>query len=297
MSRRTVPAQLALVAAVLMVADARGAETLKWAPKAGETLRYTLSQTFDVKVKAQGQELSNRAELDVELAWKVVSVAPDGSIELAQTLDRARTKVTAPGLSLVYDSQDKKTVEAPANQVWARAYEAILGKPFTIKLSPQGEILDVKLPDGASAALAGSPLLEVADAGGFFSAAGVKNILAQILPKLPKEPVDKGATWDADLNLSGGPLKIAFKIKYTLTEVAPLAVIDAMLDTALTPAPEAKITVKISEQKGTGKFTFDQAAGRLESATIRQSAVTTINNGTSDLDQTTDATLTLKLVK
>ncbi|HEY2154814.1 MAG TPA: hypothetical protein VGH33_04245, partial [Isosphaeraceae bacterium] len=172
MSPRIIPARLALVAAVLLMSPlARGAETLKWTPRAGERLRYTLSQTFDIKVKAQGQELSNKAELDVELTWKVVSVAPDGAIELAQTLDRAMTKATAAGLALVYDSQDKKTAEAPATQVLAMAYEALLGKPYTIRLSPQGEVLDVKLPEGASAALAGSPLLETADAGSFFSAA------------------------------------------------------------------------------------------------------------------------------
>jgi hypothetical protein len=298
MSRRIIPARLAMVAVVLLICPlARGAETLKWAPKPGETLRYALSQTFDVKVKAQGQELSNKAELDVELTWKVASVAPDGAVELTQTLDRARTKLTSPGLMLVYDSQDKKTAEAPANQVWARSYEAILGKPFTIKLSPQGEVLDVKLPEGATAALAGSPLLEAADAGSFFSAAGVKNILAQLLPKLPKEPVDKGKTWDADVSVPSGPLKVVFKVKYTLAEVAPMALIDATLDTSVTPAPDAKVTVKITKQSGTARFAFDQGAGHLDSATIRQSAETTLNDGNADLAQTTDATLTFKLLK
>ncbi len=297
MSRRTVPARLAVVAAVLVIVPAgRGAEMLKWAPKPGETLRYTLSQTFDVTVKAQGQELSNKAVLDVELTWKVVSVTPT-AIELTQTLDHARTKVTAPGLTLVYDSQEKKTAEAPANQVWARSYEAILGKPYAIRLSPQGEVLDVKLPEGASAALAGSPLLEAADAGSFFSAAGVKNILAQLLPKLPEKAVDKGATWDADLSVPSGPLKVAFKVKYTLADLAPMARIDATLDTSVTPVPEAKLTVKITKQQGTGTFVFDQAAGHLDSATIKQSAETTLNDGNADLNQTTDATLTFRLVK
>jgi hypothetical protein len=294
---RTTLALVAAIALALAAPRAGAAETLKWAPKAGETLKYALSQVFDVKVAAQGQESSNKAELDVDLTWKVDSVGPDGTIALTQTLDRARTKITAPGLALNYDSQDKKTAEAPANQVWARAYEAILGKPYAIKLSPQGEVVDVKLPEGAANALADSPLAAGADAGSFFSPAGVKNILAQILPKLPKDPVDKGATWDSELTLPSGPLKIDFKTKYTLSETAPDALIDATVSSTVTPAPEAKITVKITRQEGKAKYAFDPRAGHLDSATITQSAEMSLNDGNADLAQTTGATLTFKLVK
>ncbi len=298
MSRRTIPARLALVAAIVVISPvARGAEALKWAPKPGETLRYTLSHAFEVKVKGQGQELSQKDELEVDLTWKVSSVAPDGVVELSQTLDRARMKRTAPGVVFAYDTQDKTTADAPANQPFVEAYKALLGKPYTIRLSPQGEVIDVKLPEGASAALAGSPLQEGADAGSFYSAAGVKNFLAQMLPKLPREPVGKGATWDADLSVPGGPIKVAFKIKYTLAELAPLALIDATLDTSVTPVPEAKVTLKITKQQGSGKFAFDQGAGHLDSATIRQSAEMTLSSGGVDRSQATETTSTLKLVK
>ncbi len=295
---RPIPARLALIAAVALAAPAaKAAEALKWSPKPGDTLKYALAQVFDVKVSGAGLESSNRAELDIDLTWKVVAVAPDGTVELTQTVDRARTKITAPGLALNYDSRDKKTAEAPATQVWAKSYEAILGKPYAIKLSPQGEVVDVKLPEGAETALADSPLAASADAGSFFSPAGVKNMLAQVLPKLPKGPVDKGATWDADTTLPSGPLKLVFKTRYTLTGTAPVATIDATLDTTVTASPESKLTVKVTKQSGTARFAFDPAAGRLDSATIKQSADLTLNDGNADLAQSTDATLTFKLVK
>ena len=155
MSRRTVPARLALVAAVLLMPPvARGAESLKWAPKPGETLRYTLSHALELKVKSQGQELSQKDEIEVDLTWKVASVfGPDGvgRARASQTLDRARIKHTAPGVALVYDTSDKKTADAAVNQPFVEAYRALLGKPYAIRLSPQGEVIDVKLPEGASA--------------------------------------------------------------------------------------------------------------------------------------------------
>src|SRR4051794_1998736 len=98
---RTIPA-LAVVLALAAAPAACAAEALKWAPKPGETLKYALSQTFEVKVSAQGQESSNKAELDVDLTWKINAVAADGTVELTQTLDRARTRITAPGLALTY---------------------------------------------------------------------------------------------------------------------------------------------------------------------------------------------------
>ena len=125
----------------------------------------------------------------------------------------------------------------------------------------------------------------------------MRNFLAQILPKLPRQPVDKGATWDADLSVPGGPVKVDFKIRYTLAEVAPLALIHATLDTSLTPTAAVKGTIKINKQQGTGKFAFDQASGRLESATIKQSIDMTVNDGSGDRAQTTEATDTFKLIK
>ncbi len=291
-------ARFALAAAIALVAPAaRGAEPLKWAPKPGESLKYTLSQVLDTKISGQGQEFSNKSELELGLTWRVNSVAADGTIDLALTIDRARTKIVAPGIVLNFDSQDKKTAEAPANQIWSKAYEAILGKPYAIKLSPRGEVVAVKLPDGASTALADSPLAAGADSGSFFSEAGVKNFLAQLLPKLPKDPVDKGSTWDSELTLPSGPVKLLFKTKYTLTDAAPVATIDATLDTTVTAAPEAKITVKVTKQSGSAKFAFDQAAGRLDSSTIKQSAEMTLSDGNAEVAQTTEATLTFKLVK
>ena len=294
---RTLRAPFALAAALaLMASAARGAETLKWAPKKDETLKYVLTQILDNKTSGQGQELSNRAVLDLDLTWKVKEVAAD-AINLAVTIDRARTKITAPGAVLNYDSQDKKTAEAPANQIWAKAYDAVIGKPYAIRLSPRGEVLEVKLPDGAAAALADSPLAAGADAGSFFSEAGVKNFLAQVLPLLPKDPVDKGATWDSSLTLPSGPITLVFKTKYTLAETPPAAKIDATLDTTATAAADAKFTLKINKQAGQATFLFNAGTGRLELSTIKLSADMSLSDGNADVTTTTEALMTFKLVK
>lgn len=294
---RSIPARLALLAAVALTATAaEAAEALKWSPKPGETLKYLLTQVSDIKNSVPGQEVSSKTELNVDLTWKVTAVAADGTVEIAQTVDRVRAKNTAPGVLITYDSTDKKTSEAPMTQMIAKLYEEVLGKPFAIRLSPTGEVLDVKLPPGAAGPPAGTPMADMADAGTFFSAAGVKNLLAQVLPKLPREAVDRGSTWDSELTLPSGPLKLTFKTHYTLAEAAPAATIDATLETAMTAPPEAKITLKITKQSGTGRFAFDPAAGRLDSATIRQSADVTYNDGNADLTQTTESTLTFKRV-
>jgi hypothetical protein len=200
---------------------------------------------------------------------------------------------------LTYDSQDRKTAEAPANQFWVKAYEAVLGKPYIIKLSPRGEIIEAKLPEGASNALAGSPLSDpsVADSGGFFSEAGVKNLLAQILPPLPKDPIDRGATWDSELALPAGPLRLVFRTRYTLVGPGPVAKIEAARDTAVSVSPDFKVTVKTVKQSGTAGFAFNTAAGRLDSSTVKQSAEMTLSDNNIDLSQTTEITLNLKLQK
>ena len=290
--------RFALVAVVLIAPGARAAETLRWSPKPGETLKYAFTQVFDIK-KSQpgGQDYAGKTEVAVDLTWKVAAVAPDGTVEIAQTVDHVSTRSTGPGAVLAYDSNDRKAAEASPLRDVARSYEAVLGKPYTIKLSPLGEVVDVTLPEGVAEALAGSPFAAMADAGTFFSATGVKNLLAQVLPTLPKGPVERGSAWESDLALAGGPFVLAFKTRYTLARLSPLATIDAQVATTMTPSPGAKITIKINKQSGTARFTFDAAAGRLDSATITQSADVTINDGNAEFSQSTEATLTFRLVK
>ena len=145
---RFTPARLALVAAVALTAPAAGpAATLKWAPKPGETLKYALNQVFDVK-RSQlgsgilGQDRAGRRPL----------------VEGRRRRGRRHGRVRADGRPcpvqehrigrrghLRFERQEDGRGRRITQDI-AKSYEAVLGKPYTIKLSPRGEVVDVTAP-------------------------------------------------------------------------------------------------------------------------------------------------------
>jgi hypothetical protein len=295
LSLRVLLARFALAAALVLSATAAWADTtLKWSLKPGETVKYVLVHTLNQKVTSPGQELTKKIELTLDLAWKVNSVA----IDLTQTLERARAKVVAPGAVVNYDTQDKSLAKAaiPAD---LKAYELVINQPYTIKLSPQGEIAEVIVPDSVIKGIASSPLAEVADTGSLYSAAGVKAFLGQALPRLPKEPVSKGSTWVNETTLTAGAAKIVAKTSYKITDLAQIATFDASLDTAVTIDPQAGFTLKITKQTSSGKVAFDVATGRLESSTLQHSTESAISDTVQNkpAEQSTETGFSITLVK
>jgi Family of unknown function (DUF6263) len=299
-SLRVFPARVVVAAALVLSATAAWADTtLKWSLKPGETVKYVLVHTLNQKISSPGQELTKKIELTLDLAWKVNSVASDGTIDLTQTLERARAKVTAPGAVVNYDTQDKSLAKAaiPAD---LKAYELVVNQPYTIKLSPQGEIVEVVVPDSVLKGIAGLPqLAELADTGSLYSPAGVKAFLGQALPKLPKEPVSSGSSWNNESTLSAGAAKIVARTTYKITELAQIATFDVSLDTNVTIDPQAGFTLKITKQTSSGKVAFDVNAGRLESSTLQHSTEAAITDTVQNkpAEQSTETTFAIRLVK
>ena len=295
---RSSVARVALFALLAVsVGSARGDVALKWSGKPGETFKYAFSQVQELKYTIDGLPRSSRSELSVDMTWVVKSVATDGAIEVSIVADRVRVKTTSDGRIIAYDSGDKDAAATPEAEVFRKAYDAMIGKAYVLKISAQGEVVDVKVPDAVIAAIGGTPFAANADSGSFHSPTGVKNMFAQIMPKLPKAPVASGANWKSSLTLPAGPSKIELQNTYTITSDAPVATFSAKIDTTITSPVDAPITLKMNKQSGTGKFTFDTRAGHLADAAIHQSFDMTLKDAQKEVPQTIELDLSLKLIK
>ncbi len=299
MSRLLVfPARVGMAALLLLSAGlAKADATLKWTGKPGEVLKYSFTQLNDIKFTVQGQQTSSKSELTVDLKWTIKSVALDGMLDVTQVADRVRVKITTAGRIISYDSSDKTAAGGPEVQMFSKIYDAMLGQAYTLKISPQGEMVDVKVPDVVIAAVGGSPFAATADSGSFLTPAGVKNMFAQIMPKLPKDAVADGASWKTDLTLPTGPITMVLQNTYTLGESTPFAKFQAKIDTSIKAGAEAAVTFKLNKQSGSGKFTFDTQAGRLTESSIDQSFDMTITANGMDIPQSIVLSANLKLVK
>jgi len=297
-SLRVIPTRVGLVVALLFSATlAKADATLKWSAKQGESLKYAFTQLQEMKYTYQNQPHSNKSELTVDMTWTVKSVAADGTIEINQVADRVRVKTVSDGQIVTYDSSDKSAVSGPETELFSKIYDVMIGKSYTLHVSPQGEVVDVKVPDSVVAAVGGTPLEATADSGSFGSAKGVKNMMAQIMPKLPREPVASGTTWNNDLTLPLGPSSMIIKNTYAVTDASPLTKFAAKIVTTIDPGTNPPVTFKINKQSGAGAFTFDTEGGHLTEASIDQSSEMTLTANNMDIPQSIVLAARFKLVK
>jgi hypothetical protein len=268
-SLQITPARMLMAIVLLSLGhQADGADaTLRWSLKRGEKLRYTLTQVANRTIDAAGQKITVKNELTVELTWVVKSVASNGTIEVTQTVDRAISKNVTNGQTLAYDTKDKVGAEILEVQPLAKLYDALIGHTYTLRISPQGEVIDVKVPDALAKALVGSPFAATADSGTFFTPEGVKTVLAQLLPALPKTPLNSGSTWSHELNPRADSLKMVVKTNYKVADLASLARIDAKIDTTISAVPGSGVNIKLNKQGGSARFFFDTGTGRLVDST------------------------------
>ena len=287
-------ATVGLVAAMAIAARPASAQgPLTWTFKQGDTYKYAFMQTNESKVTINGQQNTSKIELNVDLAWSVNSVAADGSAELAQTVGRMRATFTLGGMVMKYDSKEKQATDPGAQEV-AKVYDAIIGKPFTIKIGATGQVSDVKVPEAVTAAAAGTNFARLADMGSFLSAKGVENLLNQVMPRVDPKAVAKGATWESELTIPVPPQSMKIKSSYTLADPGPPATLNAEITTTITTAPGAVVNLTVNKQSGKATYHFDKAAGRLVDSTVNQSFDMTMTGPNGDVGQVIAILSTLK---
>ena len=253
----------------LLWAGAAGAAPLSWKFKPGEVLRYESDQTTVSKVKdPNGQEASQTLTLTMDLTWTVKEVDPQGVASLTQTIDRIKTSMTLPGGKIAFDSKDNSDPNSPA----APLFKLLVGAEFAFRMNPKGELSDIKLSDQLTKSLAGEG---EAGAPSRFSEAGLKNMLTQMGMILPGTDTDPSKPWGRKLSIPSGPNGQSLEVEQTYTDKGadpagkPLEVIEMVTKFAPLKLDE-KIPVTIKSQEATGRFLFDNAAGRIDSSRITE---------------------------
>jgi hypothetical protein len=279
---------------------ARGAETLRWKFKPGETLRYTMVQEMSQGMKAMGQEIKSSVKQTIDLHWSVKSIGGDGLAELSQTIDRIRTKVESPGNSFDYDSQTGKEPEAQNASPLVPLLKAQVGAEFGFKMNSRGELSDIKVPQKLLESLRQAGPL--ANSGGMFSEEGLKNMISQSSLMLPEQSLEKGKSWTHQGKVPVPMLgtMVIDKI-YTFDGPSPIeAGLDQVLlqtKVSLEPAADSNIAVKITSQNGSGEFTFDPQAGRVVSSRVNDQLRMSLSVMGQEMEQSTDTRTTMTLAK
>jgi hypothetical protein len=259
---------LALGAALIAATgSAAGAEKLlryKFTP--GETLHYVTTQEESQVVKADGSSMTTAGTITRHTSRKVESVDSQGVASVTHTFDRIQVKMKlSVGNDVEYDSAAGKPPE-PRGSPMVAVLHAIVRKPFSIKIDPQGKVTEMKFPRGLQETL---NEIDEENGGGFFFEDVVKAMMEGVA--LPTEPVVPGKTWSQEESMRVSVFgKLTEKITYRYEgsetrDGRELQKIAAKGKFGIAPEkdkPEAAQT-KIKRQKAEGTLYFDKSASRI----------------------------------
>lgn len=274
---------LALAVAVV-AADAAQAAPLKWKFKQGDKMDYALRQKADILIDANGVEFDIKVAQTMDLKWDVKAVAADGTVELTQKVDRVQLKMSTPFTGeFVYDSKDE--ANAPTGEIWERMggpIKALVGGEFTVKLKPNGQVEEIKLPEKLVELLGeskGGGAQSMMMGGGLFTESAIKQIIEQSILTLPDSDLANGTTWNKKIENKLGPIgtqKFDTTLTYEGTETkdgVELAKIGTKTEMAFEPNADSDVDIEmeVTEQEGKGSVLFDTKAGRvLESQNVQK---------------------------
>ena len=255
-----------------------------------------MEQMTETSDKAGAQESKVTLSQTINWGWAVKEVGPDGVADLNLTIDRIRTKIASPIGVFAYDSDDKQEPQGLLAAGLVPFLKALVGAPFAVKMSPQGELSDVKVPEKLLQAIR-----EAGPAGGgganIFSEEGLRNMITEVSPALPKEDLEKGKSWARQIKIPSPFGDTTLEKVYTYQGPDPSAGPDVErinLETKVEAPPEGA-AFKINAQEHKGTFFFDNAAGRLTRSQVAENmeAVLTINK--IEITRRHNATTTMKL--
>ncbi|MBI2824879.1 MAG: hypothetical protein HYX69_09350 [Planctomycetia bacterium] len=302
--RRVTLSRLATIVALLAVvvftaaASARAETKLRWKFKAGDKVGYEMGMEMDQDMKIGDMSVGMKMTHRMDMSWDVKDVAADGTATISQTVNRVRMDMTLPPGAgagpIKYDSKAEK--QEPGAEMIAPMFDAMVGKPFTMKVTTLGEVKEVQLPKAMIEAMSKTPLGAM---NPMFSEDGIKQMFKQNVLPLPEKAVADGTTWDSTMEMKGlpfGKMVSETHYKYAGQEERggkKLDKIDVSANTKFEKAPNAEIQLDIKNQESAGAIYFDNKAGTAveSSQTSKMSMEVEFGGMTIEQDVTTKTTL------
>jgi hypothetical protein len=249
------------------------------------------------ELKANGMEIKTTLGQTIDTTWKVGSVGDDGSAELTQSLDRVRTKVESAFGAFEFDSKAEKEPEGQIAAQVVPMLKTLVGATFRYKISPRGELSDIRIPEG---------LVEKLKAAGpasgnisMFTEDGLKNMILESSLGLPADSIDLGKSWSKQSRIPSPPLgTLVMNKTYRYegpSQKGERIGLEVVIE--LEKMADGQVDIALGDQNGKGFFTFDNAQGRVSESAVSQKVQMVIKVSGQEVSQTTETSSAMKLVE
>jgi len=269
-----------LCACAALCETVRAETTLRWKFKTGDKLQYAVAQRSKVVVTNSGLDFDVVGTQIADLTCTVGSVAADGTAEMKVVIDRIQMQAASPfGGQFQYDSKSGKTGEGQLWEMVGPLFQASLGQEIHARVSPTGEVSDIKLPDALGAILTALEPHAVPQLmmGGGINASTYRDMLALTFVRLPATPVATKATWKLELSEPIGTVaKRTTELTFTAAGLSEhngrqLERFDvASRTTVEIDEDNPDFFLEATADEMTGSVWFDASAGRAVDLSLRQ---------------------------
>lgn len=225
---------------------------LQFGPMSGDkrTLRMQTRVDMSMEQDAQQQQITSTQTITADL--EAGEAGADDTIGVKVMLTRIQQTTAMGGTTAgTYDSAEPASEDDPM----AGIYGSFVGKPFTVAISPQGEIVDPGLDDLFLAAAEDraqaedelirkhnrekadlvieranqrfgsrqariSSLKKQLEAFPLFSSQKINDLLAHLIVLLPAKPIQNNSSWSGSLPVSeGGGMPVEMTATYSVTAI------------------------------------------------------------------------------
>lgn len=283
-----------LAAALLLSSIAEAQDTLVWKLSSGETLKYGVKQKTQMEIQLNGQSQAVVMDQNMDMVWKVQSVAGNGDAKMTQTVDRVQfASEGGPFGKAQFDSASNETSDSPLVKAMAAVFRKIIGREFGVTMQATGKIQDVVVPETLL-----TDLTEAGATGTVMNADTLKQIMTQSAVTLPGRAVNPGDSWDSSqkVELPIGVMTVSSTMTYTGIENG-MAKISMQPKVEVKPKEGAPITMTMNKSEGSGTVLFDVARGRIARSDLELRMELSVRQGGIPIQQSLRQSTAMVLIE
>lgn len=296
--RRMLWCALTVVGIGLLTPSAQAAVKLRWKFQPGEKVNYQMTMDMIQAMKVADMPVGSKMSQRMDMTWEVKKVSEDGTAVMEQTIDRVRVEIVpamADPTPIKYDSQSKEPEKGA--EMLAPMFKSMVGQPFSLTVSPLGEVKEIKLPPEMMAAMQkANPAM-----GAMFSEDSMKQMIGRSMFSFPPE-VEPGQKWDATLDMPNpllGKQIVTTNYKYVGPEDhdgAKVEKIDVDVEMKFDTKPGGQAQVTLKDQSGKGVIYFDNEQGLPKETQLKSEIKMEIGVGDKTFESSVTTNVSMKQV-
>lgn len=239
---------------------------LTWKFEPGRKLEIVTDQSITMNMDFSVQQITSATNNLSRSTWHIQSIDEEGLAESEMTIERMKLEIDSNGTVIQYDSDS----EEPLDEMFAELGEtidAIIGQSIRYKVSPQGKVSDVQVPEDMFQEQA-NPMFQA-----FMNPQMFAEMTKNSTLFFPNPNPQVGDTWEDSSEIDMNMFVLTTRTQYQYLGVedrseGPVHVIGVTITQEYSDSDEME--VEIVEQKTNSKIYFDGINGYLVGSVLNQ---------------------------